>query len=437
MKQRLISISVTTKQWYSGNHAWFDARLRPGTTIDVVWGDGTRSVLVALQTELLRVEHYYKKIDSDETYQIEFWSETPDALLELQDGLREMTLNRIDFHLCPELKKMRIVHIPDTDFSKCPALEELEVFNCSCKVLDLHTAPGLRKLSCGGSGHLEKLLLTGNDKLEELDCQVNPRLTKVTLSNKSSLKKIKAYRTEIDDKSMDFISRILKKNNPPESIKMYRVVALGYRAGLIVDRLRARGKYDDIRFVYCNTDNNFSHQRGNENDEHILLTSISQCREAIHDDNELMAVLVTCLGNDFDCSWKYASEIMGELWDYADRTYSFASIPFMAGGQRDSAVKVFKELTCWSDVSVLQDDLKEPYNKVPLDMDNGLVYLLDVVLSHYHKGRNSDFDELPFGVWATDNQVMMALRAVYSNSRKMSEYYKAGTFSFHEGTNMF
>lgn len=434
MKQKLISISVTTKQWYSGNHAWFDARLKPGTTIDVLWGDGARSVHVALPTELSRVEHYYKKIDSDETYQIEFWSETPDALLELQDGLREMTLNSIDFYQCLELKKLRISHLSETDFSRCPALKDLEAYDCYCKVLDLHTAPGLRKLSCCDSGHLEKLILTGNDKLEELECQVNPRLTKVTLSNKSSLRKIKAHRTEIDDKSLDFISRILKNNNSKESNKMYRVIALGYRAGMIVERLRARNKYDDIRFVYCNTDKDFLMEWGNEDDEHILLTSKSQCREAINDDNERMAVLVTCIGNDFDCSWKYAVDIMGELWDYADHAYCFASIPYPAGGQRGEAVEIFNELTCWSDISVLQDDLKEPYNRVPHFMGKGLVCLLESVLTHYHKGRNSDFHELPFGVWATEKQLMMALTAKYSNYKKMSEYYKAGTFTFHERT---
>ncbi|WP_305150585.1 hypothetical protein, partial [uncultured Duncaniella sp.] len=88
---------------------------------------------------------------------------------------------------------------------------------------------------------------------------------------------------------------------------MFRVVTLGYRAGMIVDRLRAKKNYDDIRFVYSNTDSRLLHEWGKEEDEHILLTDIAQCRESIHDDNELMAVLVTCLGNDLgNDSWKYA-----------------------------------------------------------------------------------------------------------------------------------
>ena len=40
---------------------------------------------------------------------------------------------------------------------------------------------------------------------------------------------------------------------------MFRVIALGYRAGMIVDRLRAKKNFDDIRFVYCNTDSSLLH----------------------------------------------------------------------------------------------------------------------------------------------------------------------------------
>lgn len=216
---------------------------------------------------------------------------------------------------------------------------------------------------------------------------------------------------------------------------MFRVVALGYRAGMIVDRLRARKKYDDIRFVYCNTNKDLLSEWGSEEDEHIHLRTMTQCREAIHDDNELMAVLVTCLGYDLgpsDTSREYAAEIMSELWNYADHTYCFATVPFAPGGHRPSALEIFKSLTYWSDISVLQDDLNEPYNYDPLGMDEGLARFLDLVLSHPYKGRSSERDELPFGVWATEKQLWTALSAMYSNN--MPEYYKAGTFSFHKST---
>ena len=215
---------------------------------------------------------------------------------------------------------------------------------------------------------------------------------------------------------------------------MFKVVALGYHAGMIVDRLRANKNYEDIRFVYCNTDKNMLSDCGRVEDEHIHLKNMKQCRKAIHDDNELMAVLVTCLGYDFsdDNSREYAVEIMCELWNYADRTYCFATLPFAPGGHRPSAMEIFNSITKWSDISVLQDDLKEPYRIDVLSMDEGLVRFLDLVLSHPRKGLSSKLDELPFGVWATEKQLWTSLNAMYSNN--MPEYYKAGTFTFHKST---
>ncbi len=214
---------------------------------------------------------------------------------------------------------------------------------------------------------------------------------------------------------------------------MFRVVALGYRAGMIVDRLRAKKNYDDIRFVYCNSDRRLLSELGKDEDEHIFLTDIAQCRKAIHDDNELMAVLVTCLGNDpGNDSWKFASEIMAELWNYADHSYCITSLPFWAGRQRPAAIEMFKKITYWSDITVLQDDLKEPYNHFPIEMDKGLVRFLDLLLSHPRKGLSSELYDLPFGVLATEKQLWVALDAMYSNH--MPEYYEANTFSFHKRT---
>lgn len=214
---KLISITVTTRQWSSGHHAWFDARLKPYTTVEVRWGDGTTSVLTSLPTEWSRVEHYYRQYESDETYVIEFWSRSPDALLQFQDGLREMAIGRIELSTCPALRKMCINHLRETDFTGCPSLEILEAINCDCKVLDLRTAPELRSLACRGGEKLETLILTGNNKLEELDCRFTPRLTKVTFSNRSVLRRFDSYMTEIDGRSMAIINRILERNNHSET----------------------------------------------------------------------------------------------------------------------------------------------------------------------------------------------------------------------------
>lgn len=216
---------------------------------------------------------------------------------------------------------------------------------------------------------------------------------------------------------------------------MVRVISLGYWAGEIIDRLRAASTYDDVRFVFCDTDERQLMAHGDENDEHILLTGIAQCRESIHDDDELMAVLVATLSED--CSLKYATEIMSELWNNADRTYCLATIPFYAGGKRDAAIEVFRNLTYWSDISVAQDMHKMPDSVFFIDYYDAMTKFLALILNHPRKGLSEDRDDLPFGIWATEKQMFMALNAFYSNNPAMKSYYDAGTFSFHASTHKY
>lgn len=43
---------------------------------------------------------------------------------------------------------------------------------------------------------------------------------------------------------------------------MYRAVALGYWAGEIIDRFRTDSTYDDVRFVFCDTEENWFMSHG-------------------------------------------------------------------------------------------------------------------------------------------------------------------------------
>lgn len=225
----------------------------------------------------------------------------------------------------------------------------------------------------------------------------------------------------------------MTRNNQKSVIQRYRVVALGRRAALIVDRLRSKKRYGGIRFVYCNTDSDELKDSGWKGDERILLTDIAKCRNAIRGDKERMVVLVSSLGNDFtykNLSWKYAAEIMAELSSHSERSYCFVSIPFWAGGQRNSGMEVFNQLTDRGNIIVLQDDLKAPYRYSFGYIDEGLGSLLEMVLQPMRHGRRKKCRGRPFGVWATEKQVLTALLAKYSNN--MPEYYKEGTFSFHK-----
>lgn len=211
---------------------------------------------------------------------------------------------------------------------------------------------------------------------------------------------------------------------------MYRVVALGDWAGGVVDRLRESGIYDDIRFVFCDTDERRLAVHGNKEDEHILLNNLAQCREAIHDDCELMGVLVVNLE---EIAREYIIEIIYELWGYADYTYCFATGSDLAEitiGAGKSA-ELFKWITDYSVITVYQDESCLPEG---LDRNDGIAQLLGLVIHHPCKYKSYEREELPFGVWATEKQLFMALQAVYSNHAQMQGYYNAGSLTFHNST---
>lgn len=212
---------------------------------------------------------------------------------------------------------------------------------------------------------------------------------------------------------------------------MYRVVALGHWAAGVVDRLRTIGNFDDIRFVYYDTDTECLMSHGNNNDEYILLTSLEQCREAIRNDCEFMTVLVTDLGDR--ATLKYVANIVYELWGYADYTYCFATAPKLGNTTviKEEYAKLFRWITDHSLITVLQDRSRLPEN---LDSYNGIALLLGLVLHHPRKGTSDKRNELPLGVLATEKQLYMAFQAMYSNNPEMQGYYDAATFSFHKST---
>ena len=76
---------------------------------------------------------------------------------------------------------------------------------------------------------------------------------------------------------------------------MFRVVALGYRAGMMVDRLRAKKNYDDIRFVYCNTDSSQLHDRVKALESRLPL--VMDCQD-FDDDYELEGTLRYCFNSE-------------------------------------------------------------------------------------------------------------------------------------------
>lgn len=214
---------------------------------------------------------------------------------------------------------------------------------------------------------------------------------------------------------------------------MIRVVAVGNGAGNIVDQLRKTKTFPDVEFLFCDTDKEALDRHGIAEDKHVLLTpNMEQLRKDVHADNAPGTVLVCCLGGH--ATSKYALEIAQELRDSSDKAYCVASIPASYEGAERiaNAMRVFEQITGQCGISILQNNDNVPGCLNISQMDNGIVCLLDLLLSHPKKGTSKEDAELPFAVWATANQVNMALNALYSNNPELASYYEMGTFSFHK-----
>lgn len=211
----LLHIRIDTLEWTEGNHAWFDAKLKPGTSIEVHWGDGTHSTMHHYSDSSVwcRVAHYYKSAERKELpFEIEFLSEDSDSLLALVDGTWETRVNRVVFDDCPALTYLQYVQLLNIDFSGCPNLETLVVNEYSAKRLDLSVMPRLKKVICRSSHNLIWLNLTQNHCLEELDISHCWKLRKIAVSNSSKLKIVANDYTELDSHTLKWLQVTVERN---------------------------------------------------------------------------------------------------------------------------------------------------------------------------------------------------------------------------------
>lgn len=212
--KRLLHISIETIKWAEGNHVWFDAKLKPGTSMEVHWGDGSHSTLWS-QTgnSMCRVAHYYKSAErKEQPYEIEFLSDDSDSLRELVDGTWETRVKRVAFLVCPALSYLKYTHLHSVDFSGCPNLQVLVATEYSADKLDLSLMPGLRKVICRISHKLTVLDLTRNSDIEELDISFCKNLRKITVSNSSRLRVVANDFTELDTHSLKWLQTTVERN---------------------------------------------------------------------------------------------------------------------------------------------------------------------------------------------------------------------------------
>lgn len=212
--KRLLHISINTLEWTEGNHVWFNARLKPGTSIEVHWGDGSHSTLWHHQGySMSRVAHYYKSAEGKEwPFEIEFYSDDSDALMELVDGTWETQVNRVAFEDCPTLTYLQYTQAHGVNFKGCPNVETLELTEYYASELDLSFMPRLKKLICRASNNIRTLNLTKNPDLEELDISHCRNLRKIAVSNSSKLRIVANDYTELDSHTLKWLQTTVERN---------------------------------------------------------------------------------------------------------------------------------------------------------------------------------------------------------------------------------
>ena len=209
----LLTIAINTLEWTEGNHAWFDAKLKANSIIEVSWGDGKTSIMqTSDKGGWCRVSHYYAGSEGkSHPFLITFQSEDPSALEGLVDGTWETEVEKLTIVDCPALNYLQYVQLPTTDFSRAPNIHTLVVTEYYPNVLDISCLPKLKKLICRSS-KIKNLDLTHNNELEELDVSHCRRLRKVSVSNESRLRIVSNDRTEIDSKSLEWLEKTVTRN---------------------------------------------------------------------------------------------------------------------------------------------------------------------------------------------------------------------------------
>lgn len=211
--KRLLHISINTLEWTEGNHVWFDARLKPGTSIEVHWGDGSHSTLRCQGSSMSRVAHYYKSAEKKELpFEIEFYSDDSNALEELVDGTWETKVYRVVSEDCAALRYLKYVQLYDADFGGCPNLETLEATECHADSPDFSVMPHLRKLIIRGGRNLSSLNLTKNSEIEELDVSHCRNLRKIAVANTSKLRVVANDYTKLDCHTMKWLQATVERN---------------------------------------------------------------------------------------------------------------------------------------------------------------------------------------------------------------------------------
>lgn len=207
------------------------------------------------------------------------------------------------------------------------------------------------------------------------------------------------------------------------------VITVGNKAGRIVDYLRQENDYDNAEFWFIGSAKSELLSHGYLTEPHIHFGKAFNTKyiEAIHVDNEMAAILIASLDEDITQTFLY--DIVGEVWNYADKVYCFLTLPTAKDGveSRNIAIDLFHRITDWSDITVLHDCEDIPEGAL---FEEGMVQLVKCCLEDPDADNEEAHGLMTTAEWATVKQMWAILNSYVVN--QMPAYWEAATFSFHK-----
>ena len=127
---------------------------------------------------------------------------------------RGLEVEAIDISGCQSLTYFHASWLIDHfDLRTNPGIERIDLQGKACAIADFSNSKELRTLHIEyGDDTFTKLDLTGCEKLETLYCNCNYYLRRIAISNRSILKEFVYERTPVDDRYLEILDRIVKKN---------------------------------------------------------------------------------------------------------------------------------------------------------------------------------------------------------------------------------
>ena len=207
-----IRMTVKAIDWTEGDVGKIHVKLNRGSC-RIDWGDGKSTSLFTYTDDWVSSNHQYPsrcKV-SGEMYEIKI-SSLEDNITGFRVSSGDMMVADVDLSECQSLEYIYSSWlIEKLDITTNPEIKEIDVSGDAADLVDLSQSTGLERLTCRFSK--KKILnLSRCNRLVYLDCRNNYSLRKLAISNRSVIKEVLLYDTELDERSMKYLEEAIERN---------------------------------------------------------------------------------------------------------------------------------------------------------------------------------------------------------------------------------